>query len=168
MVERVHLHLKEGLKARGAQTDWPQYLPWVLLNIRTAPKTDSNILAAEMVYGTPLNLLAQPPLLLETPGAVGEQQRGTQTILTRRPTQLPSSEVPTYLAKAEMVYVRRGCQVQLLAPLCSGPYKIMEKGPKYFTIKIGGAAPGGHSGLPQAPHWHLSSSATPLGVPPAA
>ena len=25
MVERVHRHLKEGLKARGAQADWPQH-----------------------------------------------------------------------------------------------------------------------------------------------
>jgi transposase InsO family protein len=55
MVERVHQHLKEGLKARGAQADRPQHLPWVLLNIRTAPKTDSNTSAAEMVYGAALN-----------------------------------------------------------------------------------------------------------------
>ncbi len=36
MVERVH----------RAQADLPQHLPWVLLNIRMAPKTDSNISAA--------------------------------------------------------------------------------------------------------------------------
>ncbi len=38
MVERVHRHLKEGLKARGAQADWPQHLPWVLLNIKGIDK----------------------------------------------------------------------------------------------------------------------------------
>jgi len=48
MVERVHHHLKEGLKARGAQADWLQHLPWVLLNIRTAPKNNSNISAVEI------------------------------------------------------------------------------------------------------------------------
>jgi hypothetical protein len=59
MVERVHRHLKEGLKARGAQADWPQHLPWVLLNIRTTPTTDSNVSAAEVLYGTTLTLPAQ-------------------------------------------------------------------------------------------------------------
>ncbi len=54
MVERVHRHLQEGLKARGAEADRPQNLPWVLLNIRTTPKYDSNTSAVEMVYGAPL------------------------------------------------------------------------------------------------------------------
>ena len=66
MVERVHQHLKEGLKARGAQADRPQHLPWVLLNIRTAPKTDSKTFLAEMVYGAALTLPAQPPSPNET------------------------------------------------------------------------------------------------------
>ena len=59
-------HLKEGLKARGAQADWPQHLPWILLNIRTAPKTDCNTSTAEMVYRAALTLPAQPPSPNET------------------------------------------------------------------------------------------------------
>ena len=59
---RVHRQLKEGLRARWAAADLPQHLPRVLLNIRTAPKTDSNISAAEMLYGTRLTL--QHPLFI--------------------------------------------------------------------------------------------------------
>jgi transposase InsO family protein len=77
MVERVHRHLKEGLKARGAQADWPQHLPWVLLNTKTAPKSDGNISAAEMVYGAALTLPAQLAEMEEaTPVAVDQQRAG--------------------------------------------------------------------------------------------
>ena len=92
MVERVHKHLKEGLKARGAQADWPQHLPWVLLNIRTTPKTDSNTSTAEMVYGAALTLPAQSPSPNETtPAAVDQQQEAP--IPTRELPHPPPTEV---------------------------------------------------------------------------
>jgi len=62
-----HRHLKKGLQARKAATDWSQHLPWVLLNIRTAPKKDSITWAALMVYGTSQFLLAKQPVETETP-----------------------------------------------------------------------------------------------------
>jgi len=138
MVERVHRHLKEGLKARGAQADWPQHLPWVLLNIRTAPKTDSNTSAAEMVYGAALTLPAQPPSPNETTPAAVDRQREEVPIPTRELPHPPPTEVPRHLATAEMVYVRKGGQPGPLAPPYSGPYKVISRGPKYFNIDIGG------------------------------
>ncbi len=74
MVERVHRHLKKGLKASGAQVDWPQHLPWVLLNIRTVPKTDSSVSVVEMVYGVTLTLPGQLASSVETPPAAVDQQ----------------------------------------------------------------------------------------------
>jgi transposase InsO family protein len=41
MVERAHQRLKDTLKARLATADWPDHLPWVLLDINVAPKEDS-------------------------------------------------------------------------------------------------------------------------------
>ncbi len=41
MVERAHRQVKEALRARAAQNDWPAHLSWVLLGLRTAPKEDS-------------------------------------------------------------------------------------------------------------------------------
>jgi len=115
-LERVRRHLKEGLKARGAQTYWPQHLPWVLLNIRTAPKMDSNISAAEMVYGTALTLPAQPLSPEETPSVAVKQQGAGRAIPTRELPQQAPTEVPTHLATAEMVYVKKGGQAGPLAP----------------------------------------------------
>ena len=37
-----------------ATADWPQHLPWILLDINNAPKEDSCKSAAEMVNGTSL------------------------------------------------------------------------------------------------------------------
>ena len=57
MVERCHGQLKAALRARLASTEWPEHLPWVLLGLRTAPKEDSAISSAELMFGTPLSLL---------------------------------------------------------------------------------------------------------------
>jgi hypothetical protein len=54
MVERAHGQLKAALRARLAGSRWPEHLPWVLLDLRTAPKEDSGVSAAELVYGAAL------------------------------------------------------------------------------------------------------------------
>jgi Integrase zinc binding domain/Integrase core domain len=55
LVERAHRRLKDALKARLAGPDWPLHLPWVLLGLRAAPREDSGVSAAELVYGVPLS-----------------------------------------------------------------------------------------------------------------
>jgi transposase InsO family protein len=56
LVERAHRQLKEALRSRLAGAAWPDHLPWALLGLRAAPKDDSNISSAELVYGAPLVL----------------------------------------------------------------------------------------------------------------
>jgi transposase InsO family protein len=55
-VERFHRRLKDSLRARLASSDWPQHLPWVMLGLRAAPREDSGLSAAELVFGAPLSL----------------------------------------------------------------------------------------------------------------
>jgi hypothetical protein len=40
----------------GGWADWLAHLPWVMLGLRSSPKEDTNILAAELVFGAPLML----------------------------------------------------------------------------------------------------------------
>jgi transposase InsO family protein len=67
LVKRAHRRLKDTLKAKLAGTSWPTHLPWVLLGLRAAPREDSGVSTAELVYGAPLNLpgslipTAKPP-----------------------------------------------------------------------------------------------------------
>jgi transposase InsO family protein len=52
IVERLHRHLKDALRARQCGTAWVEHLPWVLLGIRALPKDDAGISVTEVVYGT--------------------------------------------------------------------------------------------------------------------
>jgi RNase H-like domain found in reverse transcriptase/Reverse transcriptase (RNA-dependent DNA polymerase)/Integrase zinc binding domain/Integrase core domain len=56
IVEQVHRHLKDGLRARQASNDWFQRLPWILLS-----KDDSSPAPAELLYGSQLVLPGQMP-----------------------------------------------------------------------------------------------------------
>jgi transposase-like protein len=55
-VERLHQLIKDALRARAAHSNWHQHLPWIMLGIRAAPRENSGISAAELVYGAPLQL----------------------------------------------------------------------------------------------------------------
>ncbi len=46
--------------------------------------------------------------------------------------------VPPALLKAEFVYVRRGGVLSPLAPLYSGPYRVLRSAKKFFVLDIGG------------------------------
>jgi hypothetical protein len=67
MVEQFHRQLKSSLCIRLCGPDWVIHLPWILLRLRAAPKEDSSLSSAEMVYGTALTLPRQPVAAQEPP-----------------------------------------------------------------------------------------------------
>jgi transposase InsO family protein len=69
VIERFHRRLKDALRARATAADWPQHLPWVLLGLRVAPREDSGVSAAELVYGAPLQVPGQFLSAAEPPPA---------------------------------------------------------------------------------------------------
>ncbi len=77
LLERFHRHLKEALRTRLVS----------VLGLRTAPKQDSNISSAEMVYGLPLTLpgeMCSPPEI--TSQEIVEEICSTVTGFTPLPT----------------------------------------------------------------------------------
>jgi cleavage and polyadenylation specificity factor subunit 1 len=139
MIERAHRRLKDALRARLAAADWPEHRPWVLLAMNVAPKEDSGRSAAEMVYGTSLTLPAQLAASEEQPvDDILRALRTTEPIPTRHGQKQPPTEPPQQLQGAELVYVRKGGQLPPLAQPYRGPYKVLEQGPKYFRLDIGG------------------------------
>lgn len=58
MVERLHRQLKAAIKCHDTN-DWIEILPIVLFGIRTTIKEDLDAMAAEMVYGTGIQLPAE-------------------------------------------------------------------------------------------------------------
>jgi transposase InsO family protein len=146
LVERLHRQLKEALRARLAGVEWEQHLPWVLLGLRAAPKEDSAISAAELVFGTKLVL---PSELLAAAGGVEDIQQLARRLFERQHfTPLPlwaksyaeavkEEQLPPQLAAAAYVYIRRGGVQPALADKYEGPYAVVERGPKYFRVAIG-------------------------------
>jgi hypothetical protein len=171
MVERSHRQLKDALKSRLAGPAWPQHLPWVLLGLRSAPKEDSAVSSAELVYGAPLVLPAQLAADLETPQLLDKRVRSAPPPV-RHAALPPPAAPPSSLATADLVYVRRGGSLPPLSPPYQGPYKVLERGPKFFKLQLGprqervsvdrmkphlGAAPAAPAPVPHA--WRLRSAA---------
>jgi hypothetical protein len=142
LVERFHRQLKEALRARAAGDKWMDSLPWVLLGLRSAPKEDSGLSSAELVYGAPLSL----------PGEfLGSPDMSVETLVDRARTGLPSFEppatrpchpeagknLPAALASASHVYVLRGGSLPPLAPRYSGPFVVLERSAKTFRLAVG-------------------------------
>ncbi len=141
MVERAHRQLKDALRARLTGSAWPQHLPWVLLGVRAAPKEDSGLSSAELVFGAPLSL---PGGLLEAgerpPEVFMEQLRAAPPPPATRPLTYAQAvaSVPQSLRQAKFVYIRKGGTVAPLSPLYAGPYKVIRKSDKFFCVEVGG------------------------------
>ncbi len=139
-VERFHRQLKNSLQARLCGPNWVDHLPWVLLGLRAAPKEDSGVSSAEMLYGSPLSLpgkflaSAEPPpeqFLIQ----LQEMAAGFVPPPTRAPP--PGPKVPSALLGAKFVYIRRGAAASSLAPLYEGPFAVVQSGEKVFKVRVG-------------------------------
>ncbi len=79
LVERLHRCLKDMLPACCSGLDWPNYLPWVLLALRTMTQEDDGFSPAQAVYGAPLTLPADRQDALN-PELPLEQELQTQRV----------------------------------------------------------------------------------------
>jgi transposase InsO family protein len=138
MVERLHRQIKEALKARGCGTAWAEHIPWVMLGLRAAPKDESGLSAARLVYGEELVL----------PGQAAADGGSQQPSPSSGP---PAEEIPlrprSYaeaakgpldsLARASYVYVRHGNVAGPTQPPYDGPFCVLERRRKTFLIQLG-------------------------------
>ncbi len=141
MVEWFHRQLKDALRARECGAEWAAHLPWVLLGLRAAPKEDSAISSAELVYGSPLRLPGQLPdksAVAEGTAVPPAVHEGLPTRQQRSGGEPARPTIPEPLRGATHVYVRRGNAGPPLTSLYSGPYVVRRREPKFFTLIIGG------------------------------
>jgi hypothetical protein len=140
MVERFHRQLKEVLRSHNCGADWAAHLLWVLMGLRAAPKEDSGLSSAELLYGQTLRLPGQP-MLSTSPVAEGAAtplpvQPALPTRLSREAIQ--PSRVLDKLEGATHVYVCNGTKLSPFLPPYSGPYVVRRCGSKSFDIIISG------------------------------
>ena len=135
MVERLHRQIKDALRARGAAAAWQDHLPWVMLGLRTVPKDDSNISAAEATLGQQLVVPGQ--LMPTQNGPVVAQAEREVIPPSRRSYAEVVATGRSPLDLATWVYVRRGGAGLPLADAYAGPYRVLESGEKTFRLQIG-------------------------------
>jgi hypothetical protein len=144
LVECFHRRLKDALRARAAAADWPDHVPWVLLGLRAAPREDSGVSAAELVYGAPVVLPGQFLTAAEPPPEefVRQLTSGTPCVAPREaPAEEVSSQSAGALKKlmaARFVYVRSPPAAPSLSPAYRGPYEVHKRAEKFFILRLGG------------------------------
>ena len=145
LIERFHRHLKSALKAQPQPEHWIDSLPLVLLGIRTAVKDDLHCTTAELVYGTSLRLPGEffTPSNDDSvdPASYVAKLKTTMQNLQATPTrrsQRPNSHISDALLSASHVFVRHDAVRTPLQQPYDGPYRVIKRTDKYFTLQIKG------------------------------
>ena len=144
LVERFHRHMKAALMAHG-NPRWTETLPLVLLGIRTAVKTDLGCCTAELVFGTTLRLPGEfiTPISscehLDPSNYVHRLKQIMQALhpvvprVRHRPSHLPLD-----LTTCTHVFLRRDAVRKPLQPPYDGPFRVISRTDKHFTLDING------------------------------
>ena len=145
LIERFHLQLKAALRAQSTPDSWTESLPLVLLGIRTAVKEDLQFSTAELVYGTTLRLpgdfiSSSPPAPFDYTNYVTRLRCFMADLKAKHPrTPLPRQLfVHPTLLKTSHIFVRRDAIRKPLQRPYNGPYKVLKRTDKFFTLDING------------------------------
>ena len=146
MVERLHRQLKASLKARTTSSNWFDELPMVLLGIRSSWRVDPGCSPAELVYGSTLRIpgeFLRPHDARTVEPDLPFLRHLQQTMRSVQPPTpqfhgQPSVYVPANLAQAKFVYVRKDSHKHPLQRPYDGPYLVLNKSDKFFTVDIKG------------------------------
>lgn len=145
LVERFHRQLKSSLKAVDP-LHWSEALPLVLLGIRSSYKVDIDCSAAEMVFGCTLSLpndfiSPAPDDSIPDPSnyvsRLKQHMSKLQPALTR-PSSHPVQVHPD-LSKCTHVWIRTDAVRKPLQPHYQGPYKVIDRQEKFYTLDINGS-----------------------------
>lgn len=131
-----------ALKAHPQPDHWTDALPLVLLGIRTTLKEDICCTAAELVYGTNLRLPGEFFVAGSNnspdPGNYVTQLKSTMQLLRATPTRQVSPPTGHIDNAASHVFVRHDAVRKPLQQPYNGPYQVLDRSAKYYTIDIKG------------------------------
>ncbi|BHF66092.1 hypothetical protein SprV_0200910600 [Sparganum proliferum] len=145
LVERFHRQLKASLRSHDNPSHWSEHLPLVMLGIRTALKSDLECSAAELVYGTTLRIpgdffgYSQSSAHLD-PSNYVQRLHQAMTHLRATPPRAPTSNshIDPNLLICSFVFVRVDIVRRPLQQPYDGPFRVLSRTDKHFTIDRGG------------------------------
>jgi cleavage and polyadenylation specificity factor subunit 1 len=145
MVERFHRQLKASLMAQPVPSRWVENLPMILLGIRCTIKNDLGCTPAELVYGTTLRLPGQffEPTPESTVGLTSDYVSNLRMLMFSLAAPRPRSQqkpvyVPKDLNTCSHVFLRTDSVRGPLQPPYEGPFRVLRRGDKQFTIDHAG------------------------------
>ena len=139
MCERFNKQVKTSLRA-FPDSDWVTNLPWVLLGIRSSLKEDLGCSAAQLALGTSVRLPGQyfDEVQVNNLSPFEYFDRLNCFISSLRPVPprpvADSSYVDPALQQAEYVFVRNDATRPPLTKVYFGPFKVVYRTDKYFTL----------------------------------
>lgn len=142
-IERFNRTVKCAILARcNDSNQWVRELPIILLGLRSTIKEDIGFSPAQMTYGKSIRLPGDFFIPTKTNinateytsnlmGALATLQPATRKHVDNRKIFIHKD-----LKCANYVFVRRGVKKSLTPPY-EGPFKVLERFSKYFTLQIG-------------------------------
>ena len=146
MAERFYRVLKASLKSQTEPHNWYSNLNWVLVDILSTIRENNNFSAAEMIYGTPLRLLAEYFADKATEPSAAEYVKVKQLqnfvhSLQFTPTR-PAGSQTTYINKAQAScshdFVRHDGMRSPFQRLYKGSFAVLPRSEKYFKLNMSG------------------------------
>eukprot|EP00795_Rhopilema_esculentum_P008905 gene8905-biopygen10483 len=145
MIERFHRQLKSSIKAYSGSSRWTKILPLVLLSICNTVKADIACTPSQLIFGTSLRLPGQfitpdtSSPALDSTSYVDRLQSAMQSLksTSTRP-QITKSYLSQALHNCTHVFVRTDAVRKPLKPPYTGPFKILRRYTKHFTILMHG------------------------------
>ena len=143
LIENFHRRLKDALRVQQNPTDWAITLPLVLLHIRNTVKEDLECSSAELVFGQTMKLPGQfHPNISEPvtpPHQFLEKLKGYFDFV--KPQQTSNHfQITTFVDKnlsdCSHVWLRCEKKSHSLQPRYSGPYRILQRNDKNFTLDV--------------------------------
>ena len=145
IIERLHRQLKAAIMCH-LSSRWTEALPLILLGMRNSWKEDLRSTPAELVYGEALSLPGQfltpkDDFTVTDISEYATRLRSCMAKLTPKPTSWHSTSpffVPRDLHTCSHVFLRRDHVRASLEPPYDGPFKVLQRHPKYFKIEVRG------------------------------
>jgi len=142
LIENLHRTLKTAITSYSDPAHWTDYLPIILLSLRASINTQTNTSPAEALIGQELRLpgdifAPNPP---KDKNAISHRIfEATKAIrnLQHHDTQR-RSYVPQTISSCTHVFLRDDRIKPSFTYPYRGPFKVLERGDKYFSIEIRG------------------------------